>query len=338
MTESAAPERVLIVLFGAIGDVIRGLPLAQRLRSGWPKAEIAWAVEPAAAPMLQGHPAIDRVIRFDRAVAALPAFLREVRDFKPDVTLDLQRLFKSGLASWASRAPRRLGFHWDNTREGNWFFSNETIPPVDHLTAKIDHYLRFADLLGVPDCPVTFGLTLQDSERQRVDDILAEVPEPFAAFFVGASWQTKLWHTAPAAEVVDRLADRGMATVLLGGPADVAVAREIAAAAKHEPIDLTGRTSLRDLIGVFKRAAISFGPDSGPMHIAAGVGAPVVSLFGATSPQRSGPYGFDHLVIEGAAPCRPCYSRKCSINRQCMDAITADRVLAKIDEALAEVG
>ncbi len=329
-----APERLLIVLFGAIGDVVRGLPLAQRIRAGWPDTEIAWAVEGAAAPMLENHPAIDRVIVFGRSLRAIPPLLREVRDFRPDVSLDLQRLFKSGLASWGSRAPRRIGFHWNNTREGSWFFGNQTIAPVDHLSAKIDQFLLFADLLGVPDCPVSFGLRPLDSDRRRVDELLAGVNEPFAAFFVGASWETKLWHAAPAGAVVDRLGERGMEVVLLGGPGDCEVAREIAAASRHDPVDLTGRTSLRDIVGVLERAAVALGPDSGPMHIAAAVGVPVVGLFGATSPKRSAPYGFEHLVVEGDAPCRPCYSKRCPIDRECMKAISAEVVVAKIDEAL----
>jgi ADP-heptose:LPS heptosyltransferase len=110
----------------------------------------------------------------------------------------------------------------------------------------------------------------------------------------------------------------------------------VAVAARHTPADLCGRTSLRDVIGVFERAAVAFGPDSGPMHVAAALGVPVVSLFGATSPARSGPYGFDHLVVEGDAACRPCYSRRCSIGRKCMEAITEDRVMAKLESALRE--
>ncbi len=338
MTPSDAPHRILIVLFGAIGDVVRALPLAQRIRAGWPGCEIAWTVEAAAAPMLEHHPAIDRVITVDRTYRGLPPLLRELRAFGPDVSLDLQRLLKSGIASWGSRAPRRIGFHWDNSREANWFFNNETIGPVDRFTAKIDHYMAFADLLGLPDAPISFGLTPTDAERRQVDDLLADVTGDFVAFFVGASWETKLWHAAPAAEVVDRLAERGMTAVLLGAPGDVATAREIATAARSNPVDLTGRTSLRDLIGIFERAAIALGPDSGPMHIAAAVGTPVVSLFGATSPKRSAPYAFEHLVLEGEAPCRPCYSRSCDIDRECMKAITAERVLSRIDEGLGATG
>jgi ADP-heptose:LPS heptosyltransferase len=185
---------------------------------------------------------------------------------------------------------------------------------------------------------VSFGLGLQADERRRVGDLLAGVADPMAAFFVGASWRTKLWHAEPAAEVVDRLAERGIAPVLVGGPGDVAVAEEIVAACETEPVNLVGRTSLRDVIGIFERATVAFGPDSGPMHIAAAVGVPVVSLFGATSPQRSAPYGFEHLVIEGEARCRPCYSRRCPIDRECMRAITAEAVLKTIARAVGESG
>lgn len=335
---AAAPKRVLIVLLGAIGDVVRALPLVQRMRAGWPQCEIAWAVEPAAAPVLDAHPAIDRVIVFDRSngVRAFPAFLRAVLAWRPDVTLDLQRHLKSGFTSWCSRAPRRVGFNWRNSREANCLFNNESIPPVEQLSAKLDHYRAFGDVLALPDTSVSFGLTLRGSEQQRVSELLRDVSGPFAVFFVGASWPTKLWHPGPAAAVVDRLAERGISVVLIGAPGDCEAARHVVSETRQAPVDLCGRTSLRDVIGIFQRAEVAFGPDSGPMHLAAAVGVPVVSLFGATSPARSGPYGFDHLVVEGDAPCRPCYSRRCSIGRKCMDAITADRVMAKLEFALRE--
>ena len=100
------PERLLIVLLGAIGDVVCGMPLVQRLRAGWPSTRIAWAVEPAAAPLLEAHPAVDQVIVFRRGqgAAALAEFLRAVRASRPDLTLDCQRHFKSGLTSWCSGA------------------------------------------------------------------------------------------------------------------------------------------------------------------------------------------------------------------------------------------
>jgi ADP-heptose:LPS heptosyltransferase len=117
----------------------------------------------------------------------------------------------------------------------------------------------------------------------------------------------------------------------------VTFAREVAAAAKGPLVDCCGKTTLRDVIAILARATIAIGPDSGPMHIAAAVGTPVVSLWGATSPARSAPFGFEQLVLVGDAPCVPCYLKRCPIGRLCMESITPAAVLAKVDAALSKV-
>src|SRR5437868_6783746 len=122
-------DRILIVLLGAIGDVVRALPLLSRVRAGYPRAHIAWAVEPVAAPILVEHPALDDVLVFERAggTRAFLRFLRRVHAERFDLTLDLQRHAKSGLVSFASRAPVRVGFHRRNAKELNWLWNTHAI-------------------------------------------------------------------------------------------------------------------------------------------------------------------------------------------------------------------
>jgi len=325
-------ERILIVLLGAIGDVTRALPLAQRVRHGYPGARIVWAVEPAAAGVLQHHGAIDEVLVFDRmgwARAVVP-FLRRVRAGRPELTLDLQCHLKSGVISWASRAPVRLGFHRRNSREGNWMFNTHHVPPMPHFSSKLEQFLQFADWLALPSVPVTFGLEPTTEEARRVEQLLRDVPRPFVAAFVGSSCESRLWFPDRTAAVADALAARGCATVLVGGPGDVAFAEAVVGQVRHAVTNLVGRTTLRDLVGIFQRARLAWGPDSGPMHLAAASGVRVVSLWGATSATRSAPWGSGDGVIEGAAPCRPCYLKRCPIGRLCMEPISVDAVLARI--------
>jgi ADP-heptose:LPS heptosyltransferase len=97
---------------------------------------------------------------------------------------------------------------------------------------------------------------------------------------------------------------------------------------------LVGRTSLRDVIGILARATITVGPDSGPMHISSAVGTPVVSLWGATSPLRSAPWGSENLIVRGDVPCAPCYLRRCPIGRLCMERIRPQAVLSRVDDVL----
>ena len=333
------PARLLVILLGAIGDVVCGMPLVQRLRVGWPATRIAWAVESPAAPLLQAHPAVDEVIVFRRGqgAGALVEFLRAVRAASPDLTLDLQRHFKSGLTSWWSAAPRRVAFHWRNSREGNCFFNTESIEPVREFTPKVAQFLCFAEHLGLAPVPLSFGLTARAPERERVEGLLAGAGARFAALYVGSTWPSRRWLPRPTAGLCRALRAQGLGVVLLGAPADGPFALRILAAGAGDVIDITGQTSLRELIAVMERAAIAIGPDSGPMHVAAAVGTPVVALFGATSPARSGPWGWHHLVVRGDAPCAPCYLSRCPIGQVCMEQITPATVMERVRQVLSGV-
>lgn len=332
------PERILIVLLGAIGDVVRAMPLAMRVRQGFPRARIAWAVEPLSAPLLEGHPAVDEVLVFRRDLGprAFFPFLAEVRRRRFDLTLDLQRHLKSGIVSRASRAPVRIGFHRRNSKEENWLFNTDAIPPQEHWSSKLRQYLAFAEHLGLSGGEVRFGLALRPDEEPRVDALLAGLRRPYAAVFVGSTWESRFWWPEATAAVLRTLDSRfGLAACLLGSSGEREFASRISAGAPPSTKDLTGRTTLRDLMGIFQEARIAFGPDSGPMHIAAAMGTPVISLWGTTSPLRSAPFGSEDLAVVGTVACHPCYLRRCPIDRLCMRQITPEAVVERIERALA---
>ena len=230
-----------------------------------------------------------------------------IRSKQFDLVLDLQRHAKSGLVSLWSRAPVRLGFHRQNTKEGNWLGNTHTLDPIPDFSLKLRQYLRFADALGLPDDGVTFDLRLQEEEERYIDTLLADTPRPYAAFFLGSRWPSRFWFPTATAQVARTLQQEyDMGTVLIGGPGEVGFASQVSAAlGEAKATDLSGKTSLRDLIGIFSRARLGIGPDSGPMHIAAAVGTPVISLWGATSPSRSAPWGSENFVLCGPAACSP---------------------------------
>ncbi|HWP56349.1 MAG TPA: lipopolysaccharide heptosyltransferase II [Candidatus Acidoferrales bacterium] len=330
-------KKILIILQGSVGDVVRAIPLANLLREAYPKARIAWAIEAAAFPLIEGHPAIDQPIVFDRKRwwRTLPPFLRRIREEKFDLVLDLQRILKSGLVSWWSGAAVRVGFHRSEAKEGNWIFNNHRIAAAGQSVSKLEHYLKFADYLGVPTRPIRWQLSLAPAEERRVDQLLGGRSGRFAAYFVGSRWESKLWFPAETAACADEIERRyGLAAVLLGSAADAEFARRVAGAASGPTVNLVGETSLREAVGVLRRARVAVGPDTGLMHVAAAVGTPVVSLWGATSPERTGPYGFQDLVVRGKAPCAPCYLRRCPIGRACMRSIDIAEIVAKVGKAL----
>jgi lipopolysaccharide heptosyltransferase II len=334
-----SPRRILIVLLGAIGDVVRAMPLVMRIRRSFPESRISWAVEPSAAPLLERHPAIDErlIFRRERGAPEFVRFLVAVHRRRFDLSLDLQRHLKSGIVSRASGASTRVGFHRSNTKEGNWIFNSETVPALPHWSSKLRQYLAFADHLGLPDSPIEFGLSVSGDELERVDGLLRDVRGPFVAAFVGSTWESRWWIAERTAATLDALRARfGLSAVVVGAPGrEAAFAEDVQRAASGGVTNLAGRTTLRDLIGVLGRARVAFGPDSGPMHLAAALGTPVVSLWGATSPLRSAPYGAEDLSLVGSVACHPCYQRRCPVGRLCMQQITVERVLATVEAALA---
>jgi len=331
------PGNILIVLHGSIGDVTRALPLAKLLRRGFPRASLAWSVEPAAYPLLQGNPAIDEIILFDRSRwwKSFAPFLAKVRAKRFDLVLDLQRHLKSGIVSWASGAPQRLGFHPADSKEGNGFFNNLHIERCGDSIAKLDHYLKFADYLGIPRAPVEWNFSLTSVEKATVDRHLAQTASAYAVLFVGTRWPSKQWFSKQMTECAKMLqAEHDLDVLLLGGAQDRELARQAMDGVTRRVVDLVGRTTLREAVGIIQRAKIAVGPDTGLMHIAAAVGTPVISLWGATDPVRTGPLGFADLAIRGEAPCVPCHNRDCPIGRICMQSITSAMISAKVAMAL----
>lgn len=338
---STQHKKILFLLFGAIGDVTRALPLLTRVRRYHPEAYIAWAVEPAAAALLNSHPALDELFLFERqnGISAFLSFLKKVRNSNFDLVLDLQRHAKSGLVSFCSRAPDRLGFHRTNTKEANWLYSTRTIKPVREFSLKLNQYLFFADALGLPDDGIDFGLQLEHHEQLKIDRSLRGISKPFVTFYLGSSWQSRNWFPSLTANVAKTLSERyGTSAILLGTQDERCFAEKVYSELRNvETINLTGKTDLRELIGILSRSALAIGPDSGPMHIAAAVGTPVISLWGATSPIRSAPWGSEQLAIAGTAACSPCYSRNCPIERACMKRITVEQVVNKAEDILETI-
>ena len=330
--------RILIVLPGALGDVVRALPLLGRIRRGVPGAHVAWAVEPPSAPVLVGHPWLDEVLVFDRprGVRAFLPFVRRVRAGAYDTALDLGRGSKSALIAYASGARRRLGFHRRDGREAGWLAATERLPPQGTARPKLFQFRAFGDALGLPPAPVEFGLAPTDAERGEAAALVAGQPTPLVAASVGSSCPSRRWLPERTAAVAAALhARHGAGTVLLGTAADAPFATAVRRGFDDGVRDLTGRTSLRQLLAILGVTRMVFGPDSGALHLAAALGTPAVSLWGPTSAQRSTPFGSEGLAVTGAAPCAPCFLTRCPIGRVCMQDITVEAVLARAATVLA---
>ncbi len=347
--QSLEVRRILLVKPSSLGDVIHALPTAAALRRRFPAAHLAWLVEEESAEVLRGVSCVDEVIVSGRrrwfgalragagmgaALGEFRALLRRLRAGRYDVVVDLQGLLKSAVFVAATGARVRLGL--SSGREGSRLAATHVVeaPSREHA---VERYLRAAWALGAPDGPRAFPIAVPPEAERDAREILAEAGgAPVAVLHPAARWPTKLWTPEAFALVGDALADHlGAAVVITGGPADADVAEAVRARMRRPARNLAGRTTLQVLAAILRRAAVMVTVDSGPMHLAAALGTPLVALFGPTAPSRTGPYGpGPRRVLQVALPCVPCFSRRCLIAdaRLCLRSLDPRQVAA---EALA---
>jgi len=329
-------DRLLVIKTSSIGDVLHALPLAQALKEARPSLVLGWVVRARCADILRGNPFIDHlyVVPDKPSLADLLALRKALRGARYSVALDLQGLLLSGLLTWLSGAPVRVG--WDRNREGNAVFLTHPIVPGKNVTRhEIEALFGFADVLGVHSAhesyPAQAYLAAQD--RAWAGERLAGLPHPQVALNVGASRAYKRWPAEHWAALADGLAAQGAGLVFVGDKADAALVAQVRALiTEHGPtIDVAGQTSLRALASVLAACDLVVSADTGPMHLAVAVGTPVVALFGGTDPRRHGPYGPMHTALHNPLPGEPPSRRPSDAHGEaCMRALSPDAVLRAI--------
>jgi 3-deoxy-D-manno-octulosonic-acid transferase/heptosyltransferase-1 len=341
---------ILIVKLSAIGDVIHALPSLTALRKLYPDAHITWVIEEAAADLIVGHPDLDRVLvssrkawledfrqgKIRRASRGFRMFVRELRDRHYDIVIDFHGLLKSAVIVALSSGERKIGYN--SIQESSGLFYNERIPE-DMSKHAVDRYLDFIRYLNgntkLPD-PVQFRIPIDNANRRRVEALLMEhgldSDQPFVAVNPLALWETKLWSAEKFAQLSDRIIhELGVPVVLTGAKSEDT--GTILQKMRSVPVDLGAKTSLRDLAALYERASVLVTTDSGPMHIAAAMGTPVIALFGPTDPTRTGPYGEGHTVIRKDLACSPCFKKEC-LTRECLEAIRVEEVFEAVKKSL----
>lgn len=321
---------------GAVGDVTRGLVLPSIIKEAFPDCKIGWVVEPISQSLVRMNKHVDKVIVFQRSkgISGVPDVIREMKSFKPDVVLDLQRHFKSGVFTYLSGASRRIGFHRKNAKELNWLFQTERIPFRSDATPKIDHYLLFMEQLGIRTSGNRDYSLILPNVSDDVGDLLKDKP---IGFVLGSAWDTKDWPLSGFIELTRKIREKSNVNILLfGSKGQIPLGEEVIAKSNSNGVyNLAGKTSLAELCSVISKCSVVIGPDSGPGHMAAAVGVPYVSLFGPTSPQRTAPDGNLSLVIQSNVPCAPCYRRVCpGLDKVCMRLISPEMVMSKMEKFL----
>ena len=308
---------IALVKLSAIGDVVHALPVAAALHAALPQARLVWIVERHEAAVLRGNPALSEIVPVDTrtwrrarrplAVAettgALVALGRHLRASRFDVAIDLQGLVKSGVITAATGAPLRIGFAAAHCREGlNALFTNQRVTPPPAARHVVDRYLTLVEPLGVRARSVEFSLPTDGAAEARVAEFLMgaglKPRDRLVVLNPGAGRADKRWPTGRFHGLARRLADEaGAAVLVIWGPNELADARAIVGVQAPGRAILALPTNLDELLAVLRRASVVVAADTGPLHLAAALGARCVGLYGPTAAERNGPYGRGHRSL-----------------------------------------
>lgn len=332
-----ADARFLLVRLGSMGDILHALPAASALRDAFAGARIDWVVDPKWARLLEGNPDLSEVISFDRKSArGAAAAVRKMRAAHYACAIDFQSLYKSALLAFASGAPRRVGFESSYAREGlaSLLYTDRLNPRGAH---KVEHNLTLVENVGARKSKPRFPLAIHPEDEDRVARELAA--HGVGEFFVlnpGGGWRSKCWPAERYGELHRLLAGRyGWRGVVTFGPGEEDLARQVVDAAGHSrPAAIA--LGLGPLMALMRRARFVVSADTGPLHLAAALGAPVVGLFGPTDPSRNGPYSADSadtIVVRNPRYCETTYRRGKS-HSPAMLSISVEQVCDAVERLL----
>lgn len=340
--------KILILKPSSLGDVIHALPVLRLLKRHFPSSEIFWWLDASLVPLLEKDPDLAGIIRFQRKRWAAPqrwpeiaGSIQSMREHRFDLAIDLQGLARSAIFGWLANAGLLVGLDnlREGAREGARGFYDIAPPRAPANMHAVDRYLAVLPLLGVP-------LRWDFDWLPRRADIAAQVEDRWhppqtrwVALLPGGRWDNKRWPVQYYFELVKLMQTTPeLKFVILGSKDEDHLGRAIAEAAPERTLNLAGQTSLGEMIEWIRLSRVVITNDTGPMHVAAAVGRPVVAIFGPTDPKSTGPYGQIGNVLQNTTtlPCVPCMSQRCAYKDPlaCLHSITPAAVSQKVRQIL----
>jgi len=338
-------RNILLIRTSALGDVVMALPVLRTLRAAYPSARIDWAVEESSAPILEDNPDLSDALilctkKWRRRLGLqdlreMAAAVGQLRKNRYDLTVDLQGLIKSGFMARITGAALRIGYHRSLCREPFSARFNNLHVQTRSGTHIVDQQLELLRPLGITEPDRRFPIHLRKEDEQRAEDFLLRMAGDDGAPVVvnpGAAWPTKRWGLANFAELARRIADELHRPVVItwGSEEEKRDADAIVRGA-GKGVFPAPPTDIRQLAALLRQCRLFVGSDTGPLHIAAALGVPVVALFGPSDPVRNGPYGNRSRIVHSALPCSGCYRRQCP-DPVCMRSIPVDEVFKAVRE------
>jgi len=337
-----------------VGDVIRTLPAVRALKEYTPSSSITWIVEEPSQALLKSQPEVDEVILFPRrrwikgmkslsgiwgTIGEMWGFVKDLRRRKFDVALDFHGILKSGVFSFLSGSPKRIGYDRRSTKEGNFLLSNFKVKLPRERISRFKRNLALLEGMGLEPKELKYSLHIPPEDREYVESFFktpsAPIRRPLIAIHPGTSAKAvfKRWMPDQYARLSDQLIQELNATVLFTwGDEELEWVEGIRKQMK-EPSLLAPKTeSLTQLGEVYRNCDLYIGGDTGPMHIASLMGIPAVVIYGPTDPIENEPFG-NHIKIRKEVGCNPCHEYACK-ELICIKAISADEVFNATKEIL----
>lgn len=338
-------NNILVIKLRYIGDVLLATPVLRALRGRFPSVRLTMLVNRGTEDVLRRNPDLDEVLTLERMdLAGQLRFASELRRRAFDCVIDLTDADRSAILAWLAGAPVRIGFNEEHRWRGLLY--SDIVPARPDSEHRLEHDLAALHLLGIEPKAEPPVLRTAPEDEAAAARLLAGVGvdpadrRPLVMLQPGARYWFKAWPVERFAALADRLTERHGCLVLIGGShAERGAMEAIRAQARSAPLVLAGRTSLLEFAALLKRCALFVGNDNGPMHMAAALGVPVVTLFGPSDPAVWGPRGRRVQVLYKGLDCRRCFHPTCFRGEQsCMKLITVEEVVAAAERELAASG
>jgi heptosyltransferase I len=296
----AAPESICILRLSAVGDICHTLPVVRTIQSHWPSTKLTWIIGKLEAGLVRDIPGIEFVI-FDKArgIKAYRDVWRALRGRRFDALLHMQMSLRSSAVNRLAPAKIRIGFDCERAKDLQWLFNNAQIPA--HRNQHVmDSFFGFAEALGINERVLRWDIPIPESDQQQAETMLPG-KQPTLIISPCSSMSYRNWHSAGYAAVCDyAVKQHGLRVALTGGPGitELEMGQDIETQCKIPIINLIGKTNLKQLLAILKKATLVISPDSGPAHMATAVSTPVIGLYACTNPDRARPYFSGEWVID----------------------------------------
>lgn len=287
---SKAPSSVCFLRLSAIGDVCHAVAAIQAFQKHWPETKVTWIIGKVEAQMLEGLEGVELIV-FDKKAgfSGMPSVWKQLKNTKFDALIHMQLALRASMLTLGIKATYKVGFNFKRAKEAQWLFTNKKIGDTDSKHV-LDSFFSFIEYLGVPRTTPTWNMPVSESDHDFAQQLLKD--KPTVIISPAASKDERNWVTDRYASIADYAIENGFQVAICGAPTERehALAKSIIGTMSRTPLNLVGKTNLKQLLAVLNQAKLVIAPDSGPAHMATTQSTPVLGLYGHSNPKRTGPY------------------------------------------------